>query len=220
MIFNIFRIFDPTTSFFRLNWFSIIIIFFLIPFPLWIFQSRYELIFISFIKFLFNEFKILIKYSQSNLIILISLLIIILFNNLFGLFPYIFTASRHIRFCLSLSLSIWIGIIIYRIINYFNTLCSHLTPQGTPPILIPFIVIIESISLIIRPITLAIRLTANIIAGHLLISLIGSSGQSLGIIILSIILIIQILLIILEIAVAFIQSYVFTILRTLYRREI
>jgi len=97
--------------------------------------------------------------------------IIILFNNLFGLFPYIFIASRHIRFCLSLSLSIWIGIILYRIINYFNTLCFHLTPQGTPPILIPFIIIIESVSLIIRPITLAIRLIANIIAGHLLISL-------------------------------------------------
>jgi len=87
---------------------------------------------------------------------------------------------------------------------------------------ISFIVLIEIIRLIIRPITLAIRLTANIIAGHLLISLIGSSGQSLEIIIFSIILRIQILLIILEIAVAFIQSYshVFTILRTLYRSEI
>jgi F-type H+-transporting ATPase subunit a len=62
------------------------------------------------------------------------------------------------------------GIIIYAIINYFNDTCSHLTPQGTPLILIPFMVLIESIRLIIRPITLAIRLTANIIAGHLLIS--------------------------------------------------
>jgi len=77
-----------------------------------------------------------------------------------------------------LSLSIWIGIILYRIINYFNDLCSHLT-QGTPLILIPFIVIIETIRLIIRPITLAIRLTANINAGHLLISLIGLSSQLL-----------------------------------------
>jgi len=110
--------------------------------------------------------------------------------------------------------------IIYRVINYFNDTCSHLTPQGTPFILIPFMVLIETIRLIIRPITLAIRLTANIIAGHLLISLIGSSGQSLRIIALSIILRVQIFLIILEIAVAFIQSYVFTILRTLYRSEI
>jgi len=91
--------------------------------------------------------------------------------------------------------------------------------QHIPLIFIPFIVIIETIRLIIRPITLAIRLTANIIAGHLLISLINSSGQTL-IIILSIILAVQILLIILEIAIAFIQPYVFTILRILYRREI
>jgi len=75
---------------------------------------------------------------------------------------------------------------IYRIINYFNDICSHLTPQGTPFILILyFIILIETMRLIIRPITLAIRLIANIIAGHLLISLIGSSGQSLGIILLS-----------------------------------
>jgi F0F1-type ATP synthase membrane subunit a len=74
------------------------------------------------------------------------------------------------RFCLSLSLSIWMGIITYAIINYFNDTCSHLTP--------------------LRIIALSIMLRA------------------------------QILLIILEIAVAFIQSYVFTILRTLYRSEI
>jgi len=98
-------------------------------------------------------------------------------------------------------------------------------PQRIPLIFIPFIVTIETIRLI-RPITLAIRLTANIIAGHLLISLINSSGQTL-IIILSIILAVQILLIILEITIAFIQPYVFTIrykynyvFRILYRREI
>ncbi|EZA46406.1 ATP synthase subunit a, partial [Ooceraea biroi] len=102
--------------------------------------------------------------------------------------------------------------------NFFNELCTHLTPQGTPLILMPFIVIIESISLLIRPITLAVRLTANIIAGHLLISLIGSAIKS--IIIFTLLLIsAQTLLLILEIAVAIIQSYVFSILLTLYRRE-
>jgi len=185
MIINIFRIFDPTTSkFLSLNWLRLLIIFTLAPCPYWIYQSRYKILLNFIINSLYNEFKILIKYSQSNLIILISLFFIILRNNFFGLFPYIFTSSRHIRFCLSLSLSIWIGIIIYRIINYFNDTCSHLTPQGTSFILIPSIVLIETIRFIIRPITLAIRLTANIIAGHLLISLIGSSGQSLRIIIL------------------------------------
>lgn len=110
--------------------------------------------------------------------------------------------------------------IIYRIINYLNNLLTHLTPQGTPALLIPFIVIIESISLIIRPITLSIRLTANIIAGHLLLSLLGSSGQLISrIILINIILFSQILLFILEISVSIIQAYVFSILSTLYSRD-
>jgi len=176
MILNIFRISDSSISIYiRLNWLNILIIFWFTPYPLWTYQSRYEIIFVTLIKFSFHELKIFIKYSQSNLIILIRLFIIILFNNLFRLFLYIFTVSRHIRFCLSLSLLIWIGMMLYRIINYFNDLCSHLTLQGILLILIPLIVIIETIRLIIPPVTLAIRLIANIITGHLLISLIGSS---------------------------------------------
>jgi len=84
----------------------------------------------------------------------------------------------------------------------------------------PFIVIIESISLIIRPLTLSIRLTANIIAGHLLLTLLGSSGLNISnSLILFILIFTQILLYILEIAVSIIQAYVFSILSTLYSRE-
>lgn len=192
----------------------------LLPVQFWLIPSRLSILWLIFINHIFNEFKILIKYSFSNILIFIRLIIIIFFNNFLGLFPYIFTASRHIRFCISLSLSLWLSIIIYRIINYLNNLLTHLTPQGTPTFLIPFIVIIESIRLIIRPITLSIRLTANIIAGHLLLSLLGSSGQSITkIFILNIILFSQIFLFILEIAVSMIQAYVFSILRTLYRRD-
>jgi len=129
MIINIFRIFDPSTSkLLSLNWLRLLIIFALTPYPYWIYLSRFQMLLNLFINTLYNEFKILIKYSQSNLIILISLFFIILRNNFFGLFPYIFTSSRHMRFCLSLSLSIWMGIITYAIINYFNDTCSHLTP--------------------------------------------------------------------------------------------
>jgi F-type H+-transporting ATPase subunit a len=93
-------------------------------------------------------------------------------------------------------------------------------PQGTPRILIPFIVCIETIRNIIRPGTLAVRLTANIIAGHLLLTLIGNTGNSLSLFLLTIILTRQIALLILESAVAIIQSYVFAVLSTLYSREI
>lgn len=193
---NIFSIFDPTTSIFiSLNWLSTLLIISLIPYQFWFIPSRLIYIWKFIINYLFNEFKILINYSYSNLIIFISILLFIFFNNFLGLFPYIFTSSRHINFCLSLSLTFWLRIILYRILNYLTDLFSHLTPQGTPFILIPFIVIIESIRLIIRPFTLAIRLTANIIAGHLLLSLLGSSGESINnLIIILIILFSQILL--------------------------
>lgn len=97
---------------------------------------------------------------------------------------------------------------------------AHLVPQGTPRILIPFIVIIETIRNIIRPGTLAVRLIANMIAGHLLLTLLGNTGSSLSSIFLSLLIFSQILLLLLESAVAIIQSYVFAVLSTLYTREI
>jgi F-type H+-transporting ATPase subunit a len=81
-------------------------------------------------------------------------------------------------------------------------------------------VCIETIRNIIRPGTLAVRLTANIIAGHLLITLIGNTGPSLSILFASFLVISQIALLILESAVAIIQSYVFAVLRTLYSSEV
>lgn len=222
MIINLFRIFDPSTSLkFSLNWLRITLVLIIFPYQFWLIPSRYIIFWNLVINFIFNEFKILILYSYSNIIIFLRLFILILINNFIGLFPYIFTASSHIRFCLSFSLTLWFSIIIYRIFNYLNDMLAHLTPHGTPSILIPFIVLIETIRLIIRPLTLAIRLTANIIAGHLLLCLLGSTGLSINnYFILIIIIFTQLILYTLEIAVSLIQSYVFSILSTLYRREI
>lgn len=221
MITNIFRIFDPSTrSNLTLNWARMALIFILLPYNFWVKQSRFINLWSWLINIILKEFKILINFSYSNLVIFTSLFIFILSRNFIGLIPYIFTSSRHIRFSLSLSLSIWLGIILFRVINYFNDLSAHLTPQGTPIVLIPFIVIIESIRLIIRPFTLAIRLTANIIAGHLLLSLLGSSGLTAPLIFLPILAIPEILLLVLELAVSIIQAYVFSILSTLYSRDL
>jgi F-type H+-transporting ATPase subunit a len=97
---------------------------------------------------------------------------------------------------------------------------AHIVPQSTPPALIPFIVLIESISNVIRPLTLAVRLMANIVAGHLLITLLGNQTAAASGIILATLIITQIILLTLESAVAIIQSYVFAVLSTLYSREI
>ena len=96
---------------------------------------------------------------------------------------------------------------------------AHLVPQRTPGPLIVFIVIIETVSNIIRPLTLAVRLSANIIAGHLLITLLGNQTAISYNFTLLTLLITQILLLTLESAVAIIQSYVFAVLSSLYSSE-
>ena len=143
-----------------------------------------------------------------------------MFNNFLGLFPYIFTRTSHLTLTLTLALPLWLRFIIYGWFNHTQHIFAHLVPQGTPRILIPFIVCIETIRNIIRPGTLAVRLTANIIAGHLLLTLIGNTGNSLSLIILSVLLVRQVALLLLESAVAIIQSYVFAVLSTLYSREV
>lgn len=221
MIINLFRVFDPATrNIFSLNWTRSILFLIIIPIPYWFRPSRYQILFKIVELIIFREFKVISSYCFSNIIIFTSTFIFIAINNFIGLFPYIFTASRHITFSISLSLSIWLGIIIYRLINFFNDTIAHLTPIGTPPVLMPFIVIIESIRIIIRPITLAIRLTANIIAGHLLLTLMGNSGETINShLILTLIILGQTALFILELSVSIIQAYVFSVLMVLYRRE-
>lgn len=224
MITNLFSIFDPSTKIifnFSLNWISLLIFLIIIPNIFWLIPNNINLIYTKLLNILFNEFKIIIKKKNNNFnLIFISLFIFIIINNFIGLFPYIFTGTRHLSINLTLSIPIWLSIIIYGWINTTNNIFIHLVPQGTPNLLIPFIILIESIRNLIRPITLTIRLTANIIAGHLLLTLLGNLGPKLIIIFLPLLLIVQIVLLTLESAVAIIQSYVFSVLITLYVREI
>lgn len=220
MIINLFSSFDPITNFsINLNWIRTLLFIFFTPIIYWFIPSRLNILIIKVIRTLNKEFKLLIKQKRARLI-LISLLIFILYNNFLGLFPYIFTRSRHISITLSLALSIWLSFILYGWINHTNQIFTHLTPQGTPILLISFIVCIETVRNLIRPGTLAIRLSANIIAGHLLLTLLGNTGNLISLIILNSLILIQILLLVLEIAVAIIQAYVFATLTTLYSREV
>jgi F-type H+-transporting ATPase subunit a len=224
MIINLFSVFDPSTWIFSLslNWLRTFIGFLIIPISFWLIPSRLSYTWFLIINTLHKEFKILIGNNGFNgsTFIFINLLTIILFNNFIGLFPYIFTSSSHLTFTLTLSLPLWIRFILYGWIINTNHIFCHLVPQGTPSILIPFIVLIETIRNIIRPGTLAVRLTANIIAGHLLITLLGNTGPSLSVSLIWLLIIVQLLLLLLESAVSIIQSYVFAVLSTLYSSEI
>lgn len=224
MIINLFSIFDPSTNILNLpfNWIRTILGILFFPLIFWLIPSRISLFWNKIFYTLHQEFKTLLGISSFNgtTFIFISLFSLIFFNNLLGLFPYIFTRTRHITLTLSLALPLWLSFILYGWINNTKHIFIHLIPQGTPTVLIPFIVLIETIRNIIRPGTLAIRLSANIIAGHLLLTLLGNTGNSLSTFLISFLILTQLLLLTLESAVAIIQAYVFTILRTLYSREI
>nr|ALO70609.1 ATP synthase F0 subunit 6 [Staphylinidae sp. 2 EF-2015] len=222
MMTNLFSSFDPSTNFnLSLNWMSTMLMLMFIPMMYWFIPSRWTIFWIKIFMTLHNEFKILMTNKfKGNTLIFITLFFMILMNNFLGLFPYIFTSTSHMVMALSMALPLWLSFMMFGWINNTTHMLAHLVPQGTPPALMSFMVIIETISNIIRPGTLAIRLTANMIAGHLLLTLLGNTGSSLSIILINILLISQILLLLLELAVAIIQSYVFTVLSTLYSSEV
>nr|ARH54823.1 ATP synthase F0 subunit 6 [Trigonopterus sp. 6 AH-2016] len=223
MMANLFSSFDPSTSWsLSLNWLSSMIFFILMPSLFWYIPSRMVMIWILLNLFVHKEFKTLISknHYKGSTLVFSSLLSFILINNFMGLFPYIFTASSHLNFSLYLSIPLWLSFMIFGWMKNTTHMLAHLVPQGAPNALLPFLVIIESVSNLIRPGTLAIRLTANMIAGHLLITLLGNSGPLTDSLMLNILILTQILLLTLESAVSIIQSYVFSILVTLYSSEV
>ena len=159
--------------------------------------------------------------SNPGVIVLpISIFLFIMLNNTFGLVPYIFTSSRHMTFTISLALPLWLGHIIFARIKTPTSVLAHLVPLGTPPVLMPFMVLIELTRRVIRPLTLSVRLAANIIAGHLLLSLLAGQAESTTLVVLSLVISCLVLLCILECAVSLIQAYVFRVLSSLYINEV
>uniref|UniRef100_UPI00315DB3A4 ATP synthase F0 subunit 6 n=1 Tax=Tuerkayana rotundum TaxID=3018952 RepID=UPI00315DB3A4 len=220
---NLFSIFEPSSSIFNFstNWISTILGLVFLPYLYWASPSRWSLLWSKMIQTLHKEFKALLQPSHiGSTMLFVALFSLIMFNNFLGLLPYVFTSSSHMVMTLSLSLPLWLTLMLFGWIQHTKHMFAHLVPQGTPFALMPFMVLIETISNVIRPGTLAIRLAANMIAGHLLLTLLGSTGPSLSLSILFILIFAQILLLILESAVAIIQSYVFAVLSTLYTSEI
>nr|YP_009406996.1 ATP synthase F0 subunit 6 [Typhlopatsa pauliani]ASA39532.1 ATP synthase F0 subunit 6 [Typhlopatsa pauliani] len=223
MMTNLFSSFDPSTSIFNmpLNWSSVFLGLLFTPYILWAMPSRWVLLWTLITSTLHKEFKILLgPNNSSGTIMFVSLFSLIMFNNFLGLLPYVFTSTSHLAMTLSLALPLWTSFMIFGWVNHTKHMLAHLVPISTPSPLMPFMVLIEMVSNLIRPGTLAVRLAANMIAGHLLLTLLGSTGPSLQLGLLSLLILSQILLLLLESAVAIIQSYVFAVLSTLYASEV
>jgi len=223
---NLFSSFDPMVTIIgfniRLNWLSRMIPLLFLPQAYWLTRSQILKTVQNIIRYLHGELSAVfgLVALPGTVFIFLRFFFFIFFCNLIGLAPYIFTRSRHMSFTLTLAMPIWLGSIVFSIKNQYNRLFAHLVPRGTPVALIPVIVIIETVRNVIRPGTLSIRLAANMVAGHLLLTLLGSQGPTAGGLIILGLIVRLILLLCLELAVACIQAYVFTILRSLYLNEL
>nr|QHD48160.1 ATP synthase F0 subunit 6 [Hydrophis platurus] len=158
------------------------------------------------------------KWSQM----LTNLLLFILISNLLSLLPYTFTTTSQLSTNMTLAIPLWMATVIMGALTKPTMSLAHMLPEGSPTPLIPFMILIETISLIMRPLALGVRLTANITAGHLLITMVSSTTltiihthTTLSILPTTLLL----LLTVLELAVACIQAYVFTLLVILYLQE-
>nr|YP_009721082.1 ATP synthase F0 subunit 6 [Psittacula roseata]QGM79880.1 ATP synthase F0 subunit 6 [Psittacula roseata] len=162
------------------------------------------------------------KPGHKWALILTSLMVLLLLINLLGLLPYTFTPTTQLSMNMALALPLWLATLLTGLRNQPTTSLGHLLPEGTPTPLIPALIMIETISLFIRPLALGVRLTANLTAGHLLIQLISTATITLLPIMPTVSLLtatILLLLTILEVAVAMIQAYVFVLLLSLYLQE-
>nr|UBR42853.1 ATP synthase F0 subunit 6 [Uroleucon sonchi] len=214
---NLFNIFDPSTTIFNLelNWTSTLLIMLIMPNFIWIMPNRMNWILLKMLNLLNNEMLMLFKTKKikSPTFMFISLFMFILINNFMSLFPYIFSSSSHMIFSTTLALPFWLFYIILSMYKNMKNMIAHLIPLNTPIYLAPFMTIIETMSIIIRPLSLSIRLTANLIAGHLLMTLLNYNSMMI------IIILIQMFMMMFELCVALIQSYVFSILSSLYSSE-
>nr|AMD83744.1 ATPase subunit 6 [Corydoras nattereri]AMD83757.1 ATPase subunit 6 [Corydoras nattereri]AMD83770.1 ATPase subunit 6 [Corydoras nattereri] len=162
------------------------------------------------------------KNGHKWALMLASLMIFILSLNMLGLLPYTFTPTTQLSLNMALAVPFWLATVLIGMRNQPTAALGHLLPEGTPVPLIPVLIIIETISLFIRPLALGVRLTANLTAGHLLIQLISSATfvmlqmMPTAAVFTATLLI---LLTLLEVAVAMIQAYVFVLLISLYLQE-
>nr|CAQ52896.1 F-ATPase subunit 6 [Forda formicaria] len=217
MMMNLFNIFDPSTTIMNLNmnWMSTSMIIILMPNIIWIMPNRINSTMNLIFKMLNKEMMLLYqsKNIKSPSFMFMTLFMFILLNNFFSLFPYIFSSSSHMIFSMSLAMPFWLFFIIMSTYKNTKNMIAHLIPLNTPIYLAPLMTIIETMSILIRPMSLSIRLTANLIAGHLLMTLLNYNSMMF------IIIMIQMIMMMFELCVALIQSYVFSILTSLYSSE-
>nr|WIL07529.1 ATP synthase F0 subunit 6 [Aptinothrips stylifer] len=201
----------------EMNWIITFFYMMLVLYFFWVTPNRlvfYKNMIITIAK---NQFSIALKTKKDGApLMFCSIFLFFFLCNFLGLSPNVFTPSSHLNFDLVMSLSYWLGYFLFGWFCNYLKMFIHLVPLSTPPMLMSFMVIIEMISNIIRPLTLSIRLMANMVSGHILLNLVGNAMTVSTLWMNLILIFIEILLMSLEIGVCLIQAYVFCMLLSLY----
>jgi len=148
-----------------------------------------------------------------------TLFMFVLFCNMIGMLPYSFTVTSHIIVTFMLAAIVFVGVTIIGFLKHGIKYLELFVPKGVPIILLPLIVIIEIISYLSRPVSLSVRLFANMMAGHTMLKVFGGFVVSLGLLGGWLPLSFSVALTGLEILVAFLQAYVFAILTCIYLND-
>nr|ARK18655.1 ATP synthase F0 subunit 6 [Varioconus guinaicus] len=228
MLVDIFSSFDDNNQVFMslyiLMWFFSLVMVVLFSSSFWLVHPRWN----SFINIfkdtassqVFRSFGL----NMAGFINLITgLFLFLILMNMSGLIPYVFSTTSHLAVSLTLGLPLWLTLIVSAVVYNPGSVVAGLLPTGAPAPLNPFLVLIETVSIMVRPITLSVRLTANMSAGHIVLTLIGNYLTA-GLFVSSffsifLLLLIQVLYTVFEFGISLIQAYIFCLLITLYSDE-
>lgn len=226
---DIFSSFDPAINiffsfsslvFWSFNFFLVILFH-----PLFWMRSRRKFWWLSLPVSLIYDQRI--RTSRSHLkgfpSLLVSLFVLIIIVNFGGILPYVFRTSSHLLFTLVLGLPLWLGLILSGIFYSASRVAASLLPSGAPRWLNPFLILIETVRIVVRPITLSFRLAANIRAGHIVLTLIRVylvfSSFMLGRGTTLFLFFVEVGYTIFEFGICIIQAYIFCLLLSLYTED-
>jgi F-type H+-transporting ATPase subunit a len=148
-----------------------------------------------------------------------TLFMFILFANLLGMIPFSFTVTSHIIVTFALALVVFVGVTVIGFIRHGAGFLKLFVPSGIPLALLPLLVVIEVLSYFIRPVSLSVRLFANMMAGHTMLKVFGGFVVALGVLAGWLPLVFVVALTGLEIGIAMLQAYVFTVLTCIYLND-
>nr|QLY89761.1 ATP synthase F0 subunit 6 [Piscicola geometra]DAZ85786.1 TPA_asm: ATP synthase F0 subunit 6 [Piscicola geometra] len=187
---------------------------------MWTKKNKIQMMFKAPVSLILKQLNSTMVPNMGGIMSLIStMFIMIIMINMLGLVPMTFSITSHLILTISIGLPMWMMIVSSSAMNNKKEFIAKLLPDGAPMWLNPFLVLIETVSISVRPITLSVRLAANMSAGHIVLSLIGiyaSSAMNMSVMSSLLLMSLYIGYIMFEIAICMIQAYIFCLLLSLY----